>query len=83
MKNIAKKELNRISKEYGYDPQYLEDQVLDWERDSIRVDAHDTAGLFFMHTFTGRSDADGSERQKTKANSDQRTGRKSGQASAE
>lgn len=41
MKNITKKELNRIAKEYGYDPQYLEDQVLDWESDGIRVDAQD------------------------------------------
>ena len=39
MKNITKKELNRIAKEYGYDPQYLVDQVLDWESDGIRVDA--------------------------------------------
>ena len=31
----------RIAKEYGYDPQYLEDQVLDWESDGIRVDAQD------------------------------------------
>ena len=41
MKNITKKELNRIAKEYGYDPQYLEDQVLDWESDGIKVDAQD------------------------------------------
>jgi hypothetical protein len=41
MKNITKKELNRIAKEYGYDLQYLEDQVLDWEGDGIRVDAQD------------------------------------------
>jgi len=41
MKNITKKELNRIAKEYGYDLQYLEDQVLDWESDGIRVDAQD------------------------------------------
>ena len=41
MKNITKKELKRIAKEYGYDPQYLEDQVLDWESDGIRVDAQD------------------------------------------
>ena len=41
MKNITKKELNRIAKEYGYDPQYIEDQVHDWESDGIRVDAQD------------------------------------------
>ena len=41
MKNITKKELNRIAKEYRYDPQYLEDQVLDRESDGIRVDAQD------------------------------------------
>ena len=41
MKNITKKELNRIAKKYSYDPQYLEDQVLDWESDGIRVDAQD------------------------------------------
>ena len=41
MKNITKKELNRIAKEYGYDPQYLEDQVLDWESDGIKVDAQE------------------------------------------
>ena len=41
MKNITKKELNRIAKESGYDLQYLEDQVLDWESDGIRVDAQD------------------------------------------
>lgn len=41
MKNITKKELNRIAKEYGYDPQYLEDQVIDWESDGIRVDVQD------------------------------------------
>jgi hypothetical protein len=41
MKNITKKELNRIAKEYSYDLQYLEDQVLDWESDGIRVDAQD------------------------------------------
>ena len=28
-------------KEYGCDPQYLEDQVLDWEGDGIRVDTQD------------------------------------------
>lgn len=41
MKNITKKELNRIAKEYGYDSQYLEDQVIDWESDGIRVDVQD------------------------------------------
>lgn len=41
MKNITKNELNRIAKEYGYDPQYLEDQVLDLESDGIQVDAQD------------------------------------------
>jgi hypothetical protein len=41
MKNITKKELNRIAKKYGCDPQYLEDQVLDWEGDGIRVDTQD------------------------------------------
>ena len=42
MKNITKKGLNRIAKEYGYDPQYLEDQVLDWESDGIKVDTQDS-----------------------------------------
>ena len=41
MKNITKKKLNHIAKKYDYDPQYLEDQVLDWESDGIRVDAQD------------------------------------------
>ena len=39
MKNITKKELERLAKEYGRDAGELEDYIIDMEGDGIRVDA--------------------------------------------
>ena len=38
MKNISKKELERLAKEYGRDAGELEDYIIDMEGDGIRVD---------------------------------------------
>ena len=39
MKDISKKELERLAKEYGRDAGELEDYILDMEGDGIRVTA--------------------------------------------
>lgn len=41
MKNITKKELERLARKYGRDAGDLEDIVVDMEGDGIRVDATD------------------------------------------